>query len=80
MQEYYCNFCAVGHNDLQTLIFLWILPNGYVSQVFADPERIIVLVYRLWLIVPAYIISVFGSELSSSLQFTAKAKKTLKKA
>ncbi|KAL0565840.1 hypothetical protein V5O48_016177 [Marasmius crinis-equi] len=27
-QEYYCNYCAVGHNDLKTLITLWVIPNG----------------------------------------------------
>lgn len=29
-QEYYCNFCAVGHNSLGDLFLYWILPNGYV--------------------------------------------------
>ena len=28
LQEYYCGGCAVGHNDLQTLIVYWIIPNG----------------------------------------------------
>jgi hypothetical protein len=28
-QEYYCNYCAVGHNDLFNLIVLWMIPNGY---------------------------------------------------
>lgn len=27
-QEYYCNYCAVGHNDWWTLLWLWIIPNG----------------------------------------------------
>ncbi|KAK7691463.1 hypothetical protein QCA50_004862 [Cerrena zonata] len=27
-QEFYCGGCAVGHNDLQTLIIYWIIPNG----------------------------------------------------
>ncbi|PAV16954.1 protein related to Adiponectin receptor 1 [Pyrrhoderma noxium] len=27
-QEYYCGGCAVGHNDLNTLFWLWIVPNG----------------------------------------------------
>jgi len=27
-QEYYCNYCAVGHNKLNDLILLWIIPNG----------------------------------------------------
>jgi len=28
LQEYYCNFCAVGHNDLKTVIVYWMFPNG----------------------------------------------------
>ncbi|KAF8629519.1 hypothetical protein AX17_005645 [Amanita inopinata Kibby_2008] len=27
-QEYYCNFCAVGHNSALTLVALWVIPNG----------------------------------------------------
>jgi len=27
-QEYYCGFCAIGHNKIQDLLLLWILPNG----------------------------------------------------
>ena len=29
-QEYYCGYCAVGHNDPWTLFTLWVIPNGYV--------------------------------------------------
>lgn len=29
-QEYYCNYCAVGHNSLRDLIQYWIIPNGWV--------------------------------------------------
>ena len=28
-QEYYCGGCAIGHNDLNTLFWFWIIPNGY---------------------------------------------------
>ncbi|OCH88080.1 hypothetical protein OBBRIDRAFT_795611 [Obba rivulosa] len=28
LQEYYCQGCSVGHNDLQTLIVYWVIPNG----------------------------------------------------
>ncbi|PPQ99408.1 hypothetical protein CVT24_005395 [Panaeolus cyanescens] len=27
-QEYYCGYCAIGHNDFWSLVFLWIIPNG----------------------------------------------------
>lgn len=29
-QEYYCNYCAVGHNSVNDLILYWIIPNGCV--------------------------------------------------
>lgn len=28
-QEYFCGYCAIGHNKLLDLILLWIIPNGY---------------------------------------------------
>jgi hypothetical protein len=28
LQEYYCNLCDIGHNDLKTLVIYWIIPNG----------------------------------------------------
>ncbi|KIM27823.1 hypothetical protein M408DRAFT_329766 [Serendipita vermifera MAFF 305830] len=27
-QEYYCNYCAVGHNEPWTLFIMWMVPNG----------------------------------------------------
>lgn len=27
-QEFYCGWCATGHNDFKTLLVFWILPNG----------------------------------------------------
>lgn len=31
-QEYYCGWCATGHNDLATFIKFFIIPNGFVSD------------------------------------------------
>jgi hypothetical protein len=28
LQEYYCNYCSTGHNDMKTLVVYWIIPNG----------------------------------------------------
>lgn len=28
LQEYCCNYCDIGHNDLKTLVVYWIIPNG----------------------------------------------------
>ncbi|KAF5309037.1 hypothetical protein D9619_013550 [Psilocybe cf. subviscida] len=27
-QEYFCGYCAVGHNNFRDLFLLWIVPNG----------------------------------------------------
>ena len=35
-QEYFCNYCAVGHNTLFDLILLWIIPNGYYDFLARD--------------------------------------------
>jgi len=32
-QEYYCGFCAVGHNNASDLFFLWVIPNGYAHLI-----------------------------------------------
>ncbi|EJC98473.1 uncharacterized protein FOMMEDRAFT_96779 [Fomitiporia mediterranea MF3/22] len=42
-QEYYCGGCAIGHNDLKTLFWLWIVPNGLWLLV---PTLIIRSLYR----------------------------------
>ena len=28
MQEYYCNYCMIGHNTFMDILVMWILPNG----------------------------------------------------
>ena len=28
LNEYYCGWCSIGHNDWYTLLTLWIIPNG----------------------------------------------------
>ncbi|KAI0035529.1 hypothetical protein K488DRAFT_16856, partial [Vararia minispora EC-137] len=29
LQEYFCGYCAVGHNTTHDLIVYWIIPNGF---------------------------------------------------
>jgi len=29
LQEYFCNYCAVGHNSFSDLVIYWIIPNGF---------------------------------------------------
>lgn len=41
-QEYYCDYCAVGHNSGKDLLVYWIIPNGLWIVV---PSMI---VYTLW--------------------------------
>ncbi|KXN89027.1 hypothetical protein AN958_06378 [Leucoagaricus sp. SymC.cos] len=28
LNDYYCGFCQIGHNDALTLVIYWVLPNG----------------------------------------------------
>ncbi|GJJ12898.1 hypothetical protein Clacol_007144 [Clathrus columnatus] len=53
---------------------------GFASIVMTFGKTALYHLQELWLVVPAYVISVLGKEISASLQFSAKAKKTLKKA
>ena len=32
-QEYYCGYCAVGHNSLPDLLLYFVLPNAFVNSV-----------------------------------------------
>ncbi len=34
LQEYYCGWCNIGHNNTQDLIQYWIIPNGYAPRFF----------------------------------------------
>ncbi|KAJ2935428.1 hypothetical protein H1R20_g1665, partial [Candolleomyces eurysporus] len=27
-QEYFCGFCAIGHNKLSNILLFWVFPNG----------------------------------------------------
>lgn len=71
-QEYYCGYCAVGHNNAWDLFWLWILPNGSVR-----PIHFIGLYphwYRcsLWIVVPALIVRRLGGDLVDSLNDAQK--------
>jgi hypothetical protein len=28
IQEYYCDYCMIGHNTFRDILVLWIIPNG----------------------------------------------------
>jgi hypothetical protein len=32
-QEIFCGGCSIGHNDLQTMISFWIIPNSCVFHI-----------------------------------------------
>jgi hypothetical protein len=65
-QEIFCGFCGVGHNSIQDIILLWIIPNGsvvaLVVQNVSDDDTI-----RFWLLVPGLIILRLGKDISTSL-------------
>ncbi|WWC66091.1 uncharacterized protein I303_108713 [Kwoniella dejecticola CBS 10117] len=35
LQEYYCDWCMVGHNDRFTFWVVWVTTNGYVHNIIA---------------------------------------------
>jgi hypothetical protein len=55
LNEYYSSYANVGHNDLASLIVLWIIPNG------------------AWLVVPSYMIYVYGKEIISALNTAGRS-------
>jgi hypothetical protein len=75
-QEYYCGFCAIGHNSPSDLFFLWIIPNGWVlSHKLSVPSSIYRLtqpIFSLWIVVPSFIVAQFGKDLVKSLNFAAQ--------
>ena len=80
LQEYFCNFCAIGHNTLSDLLLLWILPNGSVilfcKHCFHGARFPYLNLCRLWIVFPSFIVYKLGKDLVSSLNFAdAQAKK-----
>ncbi|KAF9269725.1 hypothetical protein L218DRAFT_850497 [Marasmius fiardii PR-910] len=72
-QEYFCNYCAVGHNDASTLLVYWILPNGHVAcLLILQPELI------LWILFPSLIVYTLGKDLVGQLNYADKAVKMAK--
>ena len=72
-QEYYCGFCAVGHNEIWDLVLLWILPNGYIAFSLYCLYPLLTPRYRLWIVVPTLIVLQLGKDIAESLDFAARA-------
>jgi hypothetical protein len=72
-QEYYCGFCAVGHNKLWDLVLLYIMPNGYIALHFFQINcTSLTLPYRFWIVVPFFIVLQLGRDLAESLNFAER--------
>ena len=75
-QEYYCGFCAIGHNTASDLFFLWIIPNGWVLShnpfVPSSMCRLTQSIFSLWIVVPSFVVVQFGKDLAKSLNFAAQ--------
>lgn len=41
-QEYYCNGCSVGHNNIYDLVVFWIIPNGCVVLSFVSSRCLLI--------------------------------------
>ncbi|CAK3885074.1 hypothetical protein AC579_4995 [Lecanosticta acicola] len=55
--EIFSGFHSIGHNDMSTIVLLWVLPNGP------------------WLVLPLYMIYVFGAEILQGLETATGANK-----
>jgi len=70
-QEYFCNYCAVGHNTVTDAIVYWIIPNGSVVLF----QVCIVRSYgrrRFWIVVPALIVNRLGRDIAGALAIKGK--------
>jgi len=77
-QEYYCGYCAVGHNSLPDLLLYFALPNGFVipsryGSFLSFSKR-----HRLWIIVPFFIVIRLGKDMVENLNLAAKVSHTRK--
>jgi hypothetical protein len=70
-QEYYCGYCAVGHNDIRTLFWLWIIPNGWGSYLCDVTVQLTRFGYRAWLVFPGMIIWSLYGDIAKSLRATS---------
>jgi len=74
LQEYYCGWCATGHNDLVMWIQLFLIPNVYVvtfhgtSLSATNPHPT-----RLWIFCPAMIVFTLGKDIATALVATERA-------
>jgi hypothetical protein len=66
-QEYYCGFCAIGHNTWSDLIVYWIIPNGYVSLSVGLIRDDDFFLSRLWIVIPSLIVVRLGKDITASL-------------
>lgn len=74
LQEYYCGFCAIGHNTMSDLIIYWIIPNGYVCSFFIGLTRHNgSFRCRLWIVVPSLIVVRLGKDIAASLHVAERA-------
>lgn len=67
MNEAFSGFENIGHNDLFTLVFLWIIPK-YVSLSHFTFRQLLMMSSGLWIIFPSYNIYVMGSEIAATLE------------
>lgn len=74
LQEYYCGFCAIGHNTMSDLIIYWIIPNGYVcSFVIGLTRHNGSFRRRLWIVIPSLIVVRLGKDIAASLHVAERA-------
>lgn len=68
-QEYYCNFCSVGHNSLEDLIKYYVLTSRCLWSHVGKNMYTHTLRLSPWVIVPALIVVRLGKDLVADLNF-----------
>ena len=78
LQEYYCGWCSIGHNNLKDLIVLWVIPNGCVNACSANGEYTFLIAEApcsAWIIVPSLILLRLGKDIAESLHAAYNAER-----
>lgn len=66
----FSGFENIGHNDAFRLVFMWIIPKSVT--LYADPFNLMLtLSSGAWIVLPSYMIYVFGAEILQGLESAA---------
>lgn len=68
LNEYFSGFDSIGHNDAQTLLIYWIIPNGMWVTPTLTPMLSCLTHTGIWLVVPSLILRLFARDVVQGLK------------